>query len=106
MLELQRLESRAAERLAISAIALSIVAQSPTLSNYANQTSEQSEKVSALFDSLIKACPDVFQIRFLDKNGNEKIRLERNNGSIFQADNENLQSKKNRRYFLLQSKYF
>ncbi|ABD83064.1 sensor histidine kinase [Saccharophagus degradans] len=104
MLELQRLESRAAERLAISAIALSIVAQSPTLSNYANQTSEQNEKVSALFDSLIKACPDVFQIRFLDKNGNEKIRFERNNGSIFQTDSENLQSKKNRRYFQHASK--
>lgn len=99
LLELQQLESHAAERLALNAIALGIVAQSPALSNYAKQTEVENKKVAVMFETLIKACPDVFQIRFLDSSGDEKIRIERKEGVIYQVSQKDLQNKKNRQYF-------
>lgn len=97
--ELERLETRVAEKLAVEAIALRIVARSPSLSHYAHQTETESNKVLVMFESLIASSPNVFQIRYLDKEGNEKVRIERRRGSLQVVAIEALQNKKNRQYF-------
>lgn len=50
----------------------------------------------ALF-SFLNGCYD--QIRFLDKDGNEKIRINYSNGNSYIVENYNLQNKKDRYYF-------
>jgi len=59
------------------------------------------ETVTHLFRSLIKSNDNLFQLRFIDKTGLEKIRIEkeRNSKFIFSVLEKNLQNKSGRYYF-------
>lgn len=52
-----------------------------------------------LFLTLIKSLPTVSQIRYIDKNGDEIIRVDNENNKRFIVSKKNLQNKKNRYYF-------
>ena len=55
-----------------------------------------------IFKSLMKSNADFMQLRFLDKDGLEKIRIDRKNenGKIFVISESKLQNKKKRYYFV------
>ncbi|EQB39361.1 hypothetical protein M947_07830, partial [Sulfurimonas hongkongensis] len=70
--------------------------------NYLNTPSKMNQQiVTHLFRGLIKSNEHLFQLRFIDKNGLEKIRIEkeRNSKFIFSVSEKNLQNKSNRYYF-------
>jgi len=52
-----------------------------------------------LFLTLIKSLPTVSQIRYIDKHGDEIIRVDNENNKRFIVSKKNLQNKKNRYYF-------
>jgi len=70
--------------------------------NYLSTPStENQQTVTHLFSSLIKSNNHLFQLRFIDKTGLEKIRIEkeRNSKFIFSVLEEDLQNKSGRYYF-------
>ncbi len=68
--------------------------------------------INDLFLSLIKSNSDIMQLRYIDENGYEKIRLDRTiENEIIKISENNLQNKANRYYFkdtiaLKQNQYF
>lgn len=70
--------------------------------NYLNDPSISNREFSThLLTSLIKSNKNLFQLRFLDQNGLEKIRIEKEKHSdvVYSVDEENLQNKSSRYYF-------
>jgi len=70
--------------------------------DYLNDSSKTNEELSThLFTGLIKSNKNLFQLRFLDKEGFEKIRIEKQKHSdmIFIVDAKDLQNKSSRYYF-------
>jgi diguanylate cyclase (GGDEF)-like protein/PAS domain S-box-containing protein len=70
--------------------------------NYLTEnTSNNKEVVSSLFKSLMQSHKNIFQLRFIDTNGLEKIKLEKPNNSqiVYQVDEKELQDKSDRYYF-------
>lgn len=69
---------------------------------YLNDPSKTNKELSThLFTSLIKSNKNLFQLRFLDRVGLEKIRIEKQKHSdmVFVVDEEDLQNKSSRYYF-------
>ena len=62
---------------------------------------ETNKEVFELFSLMINSDKDIYQLRFLDFNGNEKIRFERDNISspVIKIENKDLQNKASRYYF-------
>ena len=62
---------------------------------------ETNKEVFELFSLMINSDKDIYQLRFLDSNGNEKIRFERDNISspVIKIENKDLQNKASRYYF-------
>ena len=70
--------------------------------NYLIEDSSANKKtVSNLFKSLMLSHKNIFQLRFIDTKGFEKIKIqkERNSQVIYEIDDENLQNKSDRYYF-------
>lgn len=74
------------------------IRQAKSFNNYLNN---QDNDVKDLFMGFTLANQDIMQLRYIDKNGLEKIRIDRkNNGEIpFFIPNEKLQDKSDRYYF-------
>ena len=72
-------------------------------SNYFKEfiSSKDTDKVKDLFLALARTSLDIMQLRYIDKNGNEIIRVERdkNNSSVYLVPKEKLQNKEYRYYF-------
>jgi diguanylate cyclase (GGDEF)-like protein/PAS domain S-box-containing protein len=64
-----------------------------------NPTNNNKNIVKHLFVNTMKNNNSYFQLRFLDKNGIEKIRIDRNNKRVFIVEDSKLQDKSNRYYF-------
>ena len=64
-------------------------------------TSNNKKIVSSLFKSLMISHKNIFQLRFIDTNGLEKIKLEKERTSqlVYSVDEKNLQNKSDRYYF-------
>ena len=62
---------------------------------------ETNKEVFELFSLMINSDKDIYQLRFLDSNGNEKIRFERDNISspVIKIEDKDLQNKASRYYF-------
>lgn len=62
---------------------------------------ETNKEVFELFSLMINSDKDIYQLRFLDFNGNEKIRFERDNISspVIKIEDKDLQNKASRYYF-------
>lgn len=73
--------------------------QSETFKKYLE--SDTNKEASELFSLMINSDKDIYQLRFLDFNGNEKIRFERDNISspVIKIENKDLQNKASRYYF-------
>ena len=73
--------------------------QSETFKKYLE--SDTNKEASELFSLMINSDKDIYQLRFLDSNGNEKIRFERDNISspVIKIENKDLQNKASRYYF-------
>lgn len=72
------------------------------LDQYINEPSEKNEKyLINLFKSIIESQSNIMQLRFIDKTGLEKIRLERNKlkEEVFKVEKQHLQNKSGRYYF-------
>ena len=97
--ELNRIEQEIAQRLGDNAISLYIVGHSPVLRRYAEDSQEYFADLQTLFYSLIKSSPDIYQMRFIDQNGMEKIRVEDINNQLQFTPQDQLQNKHSRDYF-------
>tara|TARA_B100001063_G_scaffold224980_1_gene233445 strand:+ start:1148 stop:3010 length:1863 start_codon:yes stop_codon:yes gene_type:complete len=64
-------------------------------------SSDNKKRVSDLFKSLILSHKNIFQLRFIDTKGFEKIKIqkERNSQTIYEVDADSLQNKSDRYYF-------
>ena len=73
--------------------------QSETFKKYLE--SDTNKEASELFSLMINSDKDIYQLRFLDFNGNEKIRFERDNISspVIKIEDKDLQNKASRYYF-------
>ena len=73
--------------------------QSETFKKYLE--SDTNKEASELFSLMINSDKDIYQLRFLDSNGNEKIRFERDNISspVIKIEDKDLQNKASRYYF-------
>ncbi len=60
---------------------------------------EDRKKVELLFLEILKKIPELHQLRYIYKNGNEIIRAQREAGSSFLVEESKLQNKKHRYYF-------
>ena len=73
-------------------------------SNYFKEfiSSGDINKTKDLFLALARTSPDIMQLRYIDKNGNEILRVEREKiaSSIYLIPKKQLQNKKNRYYFM------
>ncbi|HBF07367.1 MAG TPA: hypothetical protein DHW71_13845 [Gammaproteobacteria bacterium] len=98
--ELNRIEQEIAQRLGDNAISLYIVGHSPVLRRYAEDSQEYFTDLQTLFYSLIKSSPDIYQMRFIDQNGMEKIRVEDVNNQLQFTPQDQLQNKHSRDYFI------
>ncbi len=79
---------------------ISFIKNQKSLNNYINTPSFQNTKeLSEELLNFSKSKEIYDQIRFIDKNGNEKIRINYNQGSPAIVKTANLQNKKNRYYF-------
>lgn len=70
--------------------------------NYLQKNIEKDKKlVASLFESLMYSHKSLFQLRFIDKDGFEKVRIEkeRNTNYIYAVPEELLQNKSSRYYF-------
>ena len=97
--ELNRIEQEIAQRLGDNAISLYIVGHSPVLKRYAENAQEYFTDLQTLFYSLIKSSPDIYQMRFIDQNGMEKIRVEDIKNQLMFTPQDQLQNKHSRDYF-------
>lgn len=63
--------------------------------------SKNDDNVKNLFVTLMRSFKEIMQLRFIDKDGWEKIRFEREKigGNIINTPNDKLQNKSNRYYF-------
>ena len=68
--------------------------------NYIKDNSNENN-VEELFSYMIKSCANVMQLRYIDKNGFEKIRMDKTNydSTPFLIEKNKLQNKSNRYYF-------
>ena len=59
------------------------------------------DEVKNLFLDLARSAHDIMQLRYIDKNGNEIIRVDRDHmeSSVYLVEKEKLQNKNNRYYF-------
>ncbi len=64
-----------------------------------NPNNNNKNIVKYLFINTMQNNNSYFQLRFLDKNGIEKIRIDRNNKKVFIVEDSKLQDKSNRYYF-------
>ncbi|WP_368030868.1 response regulator [Arcobacter sp. s6] len=73
------------------------------ISNYFKEflNTRDESKVEELFLALARSAHDIMQLRYIDKDGNEIIRVDRNKISdpAYLVEKEKLQNKKNRYYF-------
>lgn len=60
---------------------------------------EWANRLSDIFLPLAKSKPDYMQIRYLDENGNELVRIDSNNGEAKVVSAADLQNKQDRYYF-------
>jgi len=60
---------------------------------------EDRKKVELLFLEILKKIPQLHQLRYIYKDGNEIIRAQREQGSSFLVEESKLQNKKHRYYF-------
>lgn len=56
-------------------------------------------EVEDLFLHILKEIPELYQLRYIDKQGNEIIRAERKHNSLYLLPKNKLQNKKHRYYF-------
>ena len=80
---------------------ISSILKNDIFTNYLINKSNNKEIVSDLFKGLIQSHKNIFQLRFIDAKGFEKIKLvkERNSEIIYKVDEKSLQNKSNRYYF-------
>ncbi len=97
--QLNNIEQDIGQRLGNNAISLYIIAHSPILKRYAENSFEYFQDLQTLFYALIKSNPDIYQIRFIDSSGNEAIRVEDIENQLIFTPEEQLQFKGNRDYF-------
>ncbi len=66
-----------------------------------NQTKENTQHLKKLFLIMINSNTNFMQLRFIDKNGKEKIRIDREEefGKTYPIDDNHLQDKSSRYYF-------
>jgi PAS domain S-box-containing protein len=80
---------------------LLIIKESNEFRAYLNDPSDSTkEDVNQLFYRLSKSKPNFAQIRFLDKDGYEQVRVNNNNGTIEIVSDEKLQYKGDRYYVI------
>jgi len=63
------------------------------------KSKEDKRKVENLFLEIVKRTPELHQLRFIYKDGNEVIRAQRDQGSSYLVSQNKLQNKKHRYYF-------
>ncbi len=66
---------------------------------YLNSPKHNKDITEHMFLSIIKAFPEVFQLRYIDLNGDEKIRVEKIKNNYIMVTGDQLQNKKHRYYF-------
>lgn len=80
---------------------LMVIKESNEFNYYLNNTNNHSkENLAQLFFRLAKSKPNFAQIRFLDKDGYEQVRVNNNNGNIEIVSDDELQYKGDRYYVI------
>lgn len=76
------------------------LARMPSVAAYIKKPGiPEKQNIQLSFANLMEVEPDYLQIRYIDKNGQEKIRVERDNNKIIVLTDDKLQDKSNSSYF-------
>jgi len=79
---------------------LKMLTEHPGVKHLNSSTQDEQSAVAQLFFHTVKANPVIMQLRLLDLQGNERIRVDRlRNGDVASIDHSELQNKAHRDYF-------
>ena len=97
--ELNSLQQQVSQRISGTAVAVNLIAQSPSIKQFATNPEALSAELVRFFQVLIESNGDVYMVRFIDRNGQEKIRIDRTGDGLVVVADDQLQNKAGRYYF-------